>query len=107
MDFLAENLALQGRYLEAETVARDALKDSLERNGRFAFRTAEHLRVLARTIWAQGRNAEAERLSRDVLRTYAQMGLGDTAGRVIQLRTVLGATLANQGKLPGVRKSSW
>ena len=95
---VAENLALQGRYLEAETMARDGLKDSLQRNGRFAFRTAEHLRVLARTIWAQGRNAEAERLSRDVLRTYTQMGLGDTAGRVIQVRTIVGATLANQGK---------
>ena len=94
---LARNLVRQGRLVEAEVEARNALSKTLARLGRYSPETALMLKPLAEVIGVQGRNAEAEKLARAVIDIYQQTGASESSLGLAQGRAFLAETLVNQG----------
>src|SRR5262245_45182024 len=95
---LALLLVRQGRLLEAESEARNALLGVLSKRGRNSTGTASVLRVLAHTIAEQGRYAEAEALARASLDIYARVGAPSDSFLQAVSRTELAAALVGQGR---------
>ena len=97
---LSNALLSQGKLVEAEVYARQALKHSLERAGRASIPTAQGLGLLASIISEQGRNAEAARLAEEALRSHEMAGAVPESISVASARRALGAALVAQGKYP-------
>jgi CHAT domain-containing protein len=95
---LALLLVRQGRLLEAESEARNALLGVMSKRGRNSTGTASVLRVLARTIAEQGRYAEAEALARASLEIYARLGVPSDSFLQAVSRMELAAALVGQGR---------
>ncbi|MFZ2855455.1 MAG: CHAT domain-containing protein [Rhodocyclaceae bacterium] len=95
---LSNALLVQGKIVEAEIHARQALKHSLERTGRASIPSAQGLGLLAQIIAEQGRNAEAVLLAEEALRSYEMAGAAPEAISLANARRALGAALVAQGK---------
>lgn len=94
---LANVLLQRGQIVEAEMVARAALRRTLERVGRSSTDTGIGLNLLSRIIAEQGRYAEAAKLSEEALKAYASAGARPESISVIFTRKHYGAALAAQG----------
>lgn len=101
---LSNALLAQGKIVEAEVYARQALKHSLERTGRASIPSAQGLTLLAQIIAEQGRNAEAVLLAEEALRSYEMAGAAPEAISLANARRALGAALVAQGKYPAALK---
>jgi CHAT domain-containing protein len=95
---LAVLLVRQGRLLEAESEARNALLGLLRKRGRNSTGTASVLRVLARTIAEQGRYPEVEALARASLDIYARLGAPPDSFLQAVSRAELAAALVGEGR---------
>jgi CHAT domain-containing protein len=95
---LAKILLQRGQIVEAETLARNALKSTLERVGRSSTDTGIGLNLLSRIIAEQGRYAEAAKLGEEALKAYESAGAQPESLSVIFTRKHYGATLAAQGR---------
>lgn len=95
---LARALLAQGKIVEAEVYARQALKHSLERAGRGSTPVAQGLSLLAASIAEQGRNQEAARLAQEALRSHELAGVSAESVFVAGARRALAAALVAQGK---------
>lgn len=95
---LAATLLAQGKLVEAEVFARQALKHALERVGRGSIDTAQSLGLLARIIGEYGRNAEAARLAEEAIRSFELAGAVPESLPLANARRALGAAHVAQGK---------
>lgn len=96
--YLARNLMRQGRLLEAENEARQALLGALVKRGRNSSHTAWVLHSLIRVVIEQGRYAEAERLARSLIDIYGEMKVAPDSLFVALARGYLVRTLEAQGR---------
>ena len=107
VDLQAARLALvlvrQGRLLEAENEARNAVLGAVSKRGRNSKETANMLRTLARVIVEQGRYAEAEALARASLDIYARIGAPPDSFTMALARTELAASFVGQGRWEAAR----
>ena len=90
-------LVRQGRLLEAENEARQAVLGAVSKRGRNSKETANMLRMLARAIVEQGRYAEAEGLARASLDIYARIGAPPDSFTMALARSELAASFVGQG----------
>ena len=98
---VAGTLLHQGRAVEAEVAAREALTLSLERFGKYGHVTAYALRRLAQTLLAQGRYGEAETIGRVALAIYQRTEAPEDSAVVSLVRLGLANSLAAQGDWDG------
>ncbi|MEE9318202.1 MAG: hypothetical protein V3U48_07925, partial [Rhodospirillales bacterium] len=85
----AETLRFMGRIVEAEALARSAIRISLKHFGRYSHRTTDAVTELLEILARQGRYDDSRTLADEVLRTFDKMGAGkDTFiyGRIIRLK---------------------
>jgi CHAT domain-containing protein len=83
---LAKNLFRQGRLVEAEISARDALIDVLSRVGKFSNETPPNLMLFATILLEQGRTEEASKLAETAIGIMKQTGVSDDSAVVIKAR---------------------
>jgi CHAT domain-containing protein/predicted negative regulator of RcsB-dependent stress response len=95
---LSRTLLAEGKIVEAEVYARQALKHSLERAGRGSTPVAQGLSLLAYIIAEQGRNQEAVKLAQEALHSYEMAGAAPESVFIAGARRALGAALVAQGK---------
>lgn len=95
---LADNLRKQGRLVEAEVVAREALTTALKMNGRYAAQTAYMLGRLTRVVFDQGRFSDAEVLARANIDAYVQSGVSADSLYYAGARIDLADALVAQGR---------
>jgi CHAT domain-containing protein len=93
---LARVLRLEGRLVEAESVARRALELAVRRHGRYSTETGGTINVIASIIYEQGRYAEAEQLARAAIDTLEKSGVAPENTGLANARLVLGWTLSAQ-----------
>ena len=93
---LARNLRAQGRLLEAEVAARDALLEALKRDGKYSAGVADLARELATTLLGQGRYGDAETLFRAALDIMDDIGLDAQSMSKTVVLAQLGTSLAAQ-----------
>jgi len=94
---LAMNLIKQGRLLEAEAVAREALLNSLGTYGKAHITTAAVAAGLAKVVLAQGRFGEAKELLSRSLAMYESLGLPKSGRARGQAEYAFGRVLALTG----------
>ena len=85
----AGTLRFMGRIVEAEALARSAIRISLKHFGRYSHRTTDAVTELLEILARQGRYDDSRTLADEVLRTFDKMGAGkDTFiyGRIIRLK---------------------
>lgn len=70
---LAYNLMAQGRYPEAEVVAREALSIALKEKGKYAKTTTVLLGIFVDLMMAEGRFHEAEALADEILNIHDEL----------------------------------
>ncbi|MFQ5757850.1 MAG: CHAT domain-containing protein, partial [Acidiferrobacterales bacterium] len=95
---LADNLRRQGRLVEAEVIARKAVRAALHSHGRYTSYTAAMIRRLNQIIFDQGRYAEAEALARATLEIYLYSGAAVDSTRMALARMVLADALLAQAR---------
>ena len=93
---LANNLARQGRVVEAEIEARTSLTRVLGRVGRYSQDTAYMLTILASVISTQGRYAEGEKLARAVIDVFRNIGAPEHSFQLTKARGELAELLVSQ-----------
>lgn len=92
---LAQVLMAQGKLVEAEAVARQAVEKTLQRAGRAAPDTGRGLRLLATIIAEQGRYEESARLAEAALAAVLESGAAaDSAVALAVRRSTLAAQVA-------------
>jgi len=72
---LALILIAQGRYVEAEVIAREGLLHMLSDYGRYSSYVASALNLLTKTLLEQGRYEEAEKLAEVTIHVYEEVGV--------------------------------
>ena len=95
---VARTVAKQGRLSEAESLARRALLNILDQQGRYSPATPEFLIGLAWIVVEEGRYGEAETLARAALDTEDTLGVAEYAPERATLLSHLGYILVLQGK---------
>ena len=95
---IARNVARQGRLSEAEAIARKALLDTLDQQGRYNPATPAFIVGLAGVVVQEGRYQEAEQLARAALDTQSALGVADDAPARASILFNLGNILVLQGK---------
>jgi CHAT domain-containing protein len=95
---LADNLRRQGRLVEAEIMARKAVREALRSHGRYSAHTADMIHRLNAVIFEQGRYAESEALARANLDIYRQTGAAVGSAYLARARLVLADALLAQGQ---------
>jgi CHAT domain-containing protein len=95
---LAQALVRQGRLLEAENEARQAVLGALAKRGRYSSHCARQLRTLVWVILEQGRYAEAETLARAVVDIYEKVGAARESVLFAGARGQLATALAFQSR---------
>jgi CHAT domain-containing protein len=95
---LSTALLANGRVVEAEVIARQALRHTLERIGRNSVDTGASLQMFAQTIAEQGRYAESEKLLREAIKSFQAGGAAPESMQLAKARRGLGAALVSQGK---------
>ncbi len=98
---LAKNLMQQGRHLEAEIEARQALAESLAHGGKLASSTAGSVLLLSSILRNQGRNREAEILARKAIDIIETVGTSDDSQQKGAARMNLGNILFAEGNFEG------
>jgi len=96
--FLAFNLALQDRFLEAEIELRFTLEQGLKQRGKRHGETVAAIRDLGRVVALQGRQEEAEALLRAAFSIQAGFNAPLRWRPAVEIRKYLGATLIAQRK---------
>ena len=102
---LARNLRKQGRLVEAEIVARDALLIVLERGGKISSHVAGLVKDLGNIIGAQGRYEDAETLIRAAIGIYEKSGTPPDSFSLMATRLSLAYALMAQEDWPGTIKA--
>jgi CHAT domain-containing protein len=95
---VARTIARQGRLSEAESLARKALLDILDQQGRYSPATPGFIIGLASIVVEEGRYREAEALARAALDTQSALGVADDAPARASILSNLGNILVLQGK---------
>jgi CHAT domain-containing protein len=95
---IARNVAKQGRLSEAESLARKALLDILDQQGRYSPATPAFIVGLAGIVVEEGRYKEAEELARSALDTQRTLGVADDSSETAAILSRLGNILVLQGK---------
>lgn len=90
---LARNLARQGRLVEAEFEAREALKEALGHGGKNSGATGIIINMLGHILLRQGRPAEAEEVIRAGIHIVKASGLPDDCQFMGDVKTLLGMVL--------------
>jgi CHAT domain-containing protein/tetratricopeptide (TPR) repeat protein len=101
----ARALIDQGRYAEAEALARDALRDLAAAGKASTLEAAEALDLLVETLWRRGRVADDEAL--EAARQAAEItekALGPGDGRVAAVLRNLGRVLELKGRYREARE---
>ena len=93
---LARNLRRQGRLMEAEVLARDALREALRRRGKFSPPGVFLTRELGAVLSAQGLYKEAEDLVRASIDIAEQIRMSPGTISLILARNILGEILVAQ-----------
>jgi len=93
---LANNLLLQGRFVEAEVQARKAVHGALKSHGRFSAHTSMMITVLNKVIFEQGRFKEAEVLARENLKIYERTRTAKDSAMLADARSVLADAILAQ-----------
>ncbi len=93
---LARVIAKQGRFTEAELIARSALNDAVKKLGRYSFYTAVTASPYLSILMQQGRYAEAEQLARAGIDIFRNVGTPDDSIYVFNQRSHLGESLVAQ-----------
>ena len=88
----------EGKLIEGEVAARQALLGQLSMHGRYAAQSVIAVMILGSVILQEGRYADAEKLFRIALDTHGQLGLADTATVLNQTRIGLASALVAEGK---------
>lgn len=94
--FLSLNLMRQGRLLEAEVEARQAITESLGHGGVESEQTARAVEYLARVMMAQERLDDAERLTRAGIRILETAGIPSDSNTMCFARMSLGDILSRK-----------
>ena len=102
---LARNLRWQGRYVEAEIIARDALLKVLERGGKVSGQVAGLVSNLGNIVKAQGRYEDAEALIRAAIGIYEKSGTPPNSFYLMVTRFSLAYTLLAQEDWSGALKA--
>jgi CHAT domain-containing protein len=87
---LAMNLMIQGRLVEAELEAREALKQSLGLGGKDSETTAKMLSSLGMIYVSQGRLDDAEAITHAAIRALEASGLSRDSARMGWVKMLLG-----------------
>ena len=95
---VARTVAKQGRLSEAEALARRALLNILDQQGRYSPATPEFIIGLAWIIVEEGRYSEAETLALAALDTEDTLGVAEHAPERATILAHLGYILVLQGK---------
>jgi CHAT domain-containing protein len=95
---VARTVAKQGRFSEAEALARKALLNILDQQGRYSPAAPGFIIGLAWIIVEEGRYGEAEALTRAALETENALGVADDAPERATILSHLGYILVMQGK---------
>jgi len=95
---VARTVAKQGRLSEAESLARKALLDILDQQGRYSPATPAFIVGLAGIVVEEGRYKEAENLARSALDTQRTLGIADDSPETATVLSNLGNILVLQGK---------
>ncbi len=95
---VARMAAKQGRLSEAESLARKALLDILDQQGRYSPATPAFIVGLAGIVVEEGRYKEAEELARSALDTQSALGVADDSPVTANILSNLGNILVLQGK---------
>ncbi len=97
---LAGVLGAQGKLVEAEGVAREALSRMLRRVGRYHAQTGAALRILTSIVYRQGRYRDAEKLAAATIDVYQKSEADELSQFLIATRGLLGSALAGQELWP-------
>ncbi|MGA2492626.1 MAG: tetratricopeptide repeat protein [Roseiarcus sp.] len=95
---IARTVGKQGRLSEAEAIARKALLDILDQQGRYNPATPAFIIGLARIVVEEGRYKEAEQLARSALDTQRTLGVADDSPETAGILSGLGNILVLQGQ---------
>jgi CHAT domain-containing protein/tetratricopeptide (TPR) repeat protein len=95
---IARTVSKQGRLSEAEAIARKALLDILDQQGRFSPATPAFIVGLAGIVVEEGRYKEAEDLAQSALDTQRTLGVADDSPETASILSSLGNILILQGK---------
>ena len=96
----ASALAANGRLMEAEVEAREALLNQLRMRGRYASESVTAVVTLGRVIGMQGRYAEAEKLLSTAVSTYQTLGFAANSTVLLDARGVLASNLLAENNAP-------
>ena len=95
---VSRSVAKQGRLSEAESLARRALLNILDEQGRYSPATPAFIVGLAAIVVEEGRYGEAESLARAALETQNALGVAEDAPERATILANLGNILVLQGK---------
>jgi len=95
---LGQLLLDQGRYVEAETIGREAVLFTIPLYGRYSSHTARALRVLTLSIFRQGRFSEAAQLALDSIDVLKLGGNTSNSKSLAMARKLQADIWASQGK---------
>jgi CHAT domain-containing protein len=101
---LSRNLSNQGRRMEAEIEARQALVEALGHAGAESYITGRAVENLARLMVAQGRLNDAEQLARAGLRILEASGVSPDSNLMCNARMFLGDVLSQKEDYAGAMK---
>ncbi len=93
---LAEILLARGKLVEAEIIARNALRSLLARLGLYSLATGQTLTVLSRVVFEQGRFKDAATLATAAVDSLEQSGAVPESLPLVEARKTYGAALAAQ-----------
>lgn len=94
-------LGSQGRFLEAEVLARKVLAACLAHTGKESVLTGQALTILTRCLQGQGRLEEARRLSDEAIRVLTAAGVTEDTSLMGMARMFKGDNLAMMGDFAG------
>jgi CHAT domain-containing protein len=95
---IARTVAKQGWLSEAEAIARKALLNILDQQGRYSPATPAFIIGLAGIVVEEGRYKEAEELARSALDTQRTLGIAEDSPETVTVLSNLGNILVLQGK---------
>ena len=101
---LSKNLSNQGRRMEAEIEARQALLEALGHAGAESYITGKAVENLARLMLAQGRLSDAEQLGRAGLRILEVSEVSPDSNLMCNARMFLGDVLSQKEDYAGAMK---
>ena len=101
---LSRNLALQGRFIDSEIEARQALKEALGHGGAESDLTVRAVERLARVMLVQGRLNDAEQLARAGIQILENSGFPSDSQLMGSSRAFLGDVLTQKEDFPEAMK---